>query len=132
MYILRASWKISYYCLLHVCIHVCAKCCFPQKIKSLLTHFCLQLVYMWTMFSYIFKYFFFKYTVNLLRFQTLVACQNNIDKQLIPRSDSFFRSSLIRVFPVCYSDIPFVNSSFENQHLFSRTESEKCFEMLEH
>ena len=34
MYILRASWKISYY----ICIYVCAKCCHPQKIKSLLTY----------------------------------------------------------------------------------------------
>ena len=24
--------------LLHVCIYVCAKCCYPQKIKSLLTY----------------------------------------------------------------------------------------------
>ena len=34
MYILRASWKISY-C---ICIYVYAKCCHPQKIKSLLTY----------------------------------------------------------------------------------------------
>ena len=34
MYILRASWKISYF----ICIFVCAKCCHPQKIKSLLTY----------------------------------------------------------------------------------------------
>ena len=31
MYILKASWKISYY--------MYAKCSYPQKIKSLLTYF---------------------------------------------------------------------------------------------
>ena len=35
MYILRASWKISYY----ICTYfVCAKCSYPQKIKALLTY----------------------------------------------------------------------------------------------
>ena len=36
MYILRASWKISYY--MYTRIYVCAKCCHPHKIKSLLTY----------------------------------------------------------------------------------------------
>ena len=36
MYILRASWKISYY--MYTPIYVCAKCCHPHKIKSLLTY----------------------------------------------------------------------------------------------
>ena len=59
-------------------------------------------------------------TVNVLTFHTVVACQKDIDKQCRPRSafwrsslivkqrrprwDCFWRSSLIRVFPVCYSD----------------------------
>ena len=36
-------------------------------------------------------------TVNVLKFQTLVACQKGLDKQCRPRSDCFWRSSLIRV-----------------------------------
>ena len=36
-------------------------------------------------------------TANVIKFRTLVACQKGIDKQ-------YKRSSLIRVFPVCYSD----------------------------
>ena len=57
-------------------------------------------------------------TVNVLKFQTLhvVACQNCLNKQRRPRSDCFWRSSLIRVFSVCFSDKHFVNSSPENQH----------------
>ena len=39
MYILRASWKISYY--MYTRIYVCAKCCHPHKIKSLLTTYLL-------------------------------------------------------------------------------------------
>ena len=54
-------------------------------------------------------------TVNVLKFQPLVTCQYSLDKQGRPRSDWFWRS-LIRVFPVCYSDKYFVNSSPENQH----------------
>ena len=42
------------------------------------------------------------YTINVLLFRTLLACQKGLDKQGRPRSDCFFRSSLIRVFPVCY------------------------------
>ena len=55
-------------------------------------------------------------TVNVLKFWTLVTCQNSLAKQRRPISDCFWRSSLIRAFPVCYSDIHFVNSSPENQH----------------
>ena len=47
--------------------------------------------------------------VNVLKFRTLVV-QKVIDKQRRPRS------SLIRVFPVCYSDKHFVNCSPDNQH----------------
>ena len=54
--------------------------------------------------------------VNVLKFWTLVACQKSLDNQGRPRSDCFWRSSLIRVFPVCYSGRHFVNSSPENQH----------------
>ena len=45
-----------------------------------------------------------KNTVNVLIFRTLVVCQKGLDKQCRPRSDCFCRSSLIRVFSVCYSD----------------------------
>ena len=40
---------------------------------------------------------------NRLILQTLIN-QRDIYKQCKSRSDCFFRSSLIRVFPVCYSD----------------------------
>ena len=69
-------------------------------------------------------FFFLLYTVNVLKFRTLVACQKGIDKQCRPRSDCFWRSSLIRVFSVCYSDKHFVNSSPENQ-LFIWKQKEK-------
>ena len=52
--------------------------------------------------------------VNILKFRTLLACHKGIDKQLRPRLDL---SSLIRMFPVCYSDKWSVNSSPDN-HLF--------------
>ena len=39
-----------------------------------------------------------------------------LEQQCRHRSDCFWRSSLIRVFPVCYSEKHFVNSSPENQH----------------
>ena len=56
-----------------------------------------------------------KTEVNDLKFWTLVACQKGLDKQCRPRSDCFWRSSLIRVLPVCCSDKHFVNSSPYNQ-----------------
>ena len=59
----------------------------------------------------------------------LVACQKGLDKQSRPRSDCFWRSSLIRVCSICYSDKHFVNSSLIN-HIFFRTESEKCWKFL--
>ena len=43
-------------------------------------------------------------TLNIRKFQKLVTCQKGLDKQCRPRLDCFLRSSLIRVFPVCYSD----------------------------
>ena len=35
--------------------------------------------------------------VNVLKFRTLYACQKGLDKQGRPRSDCFWRSSLIRI-----------------------------------
>ena len=45
---------------------------------------------------------------------------NKPNKQHRPRSDCFWRSSLIRVFPVCYSDKHFVNSNPDNQRLIEQ------------
>ena len=50
--------------------------------------------------------------------QTLVTCQKGINKLCRPRSDCF--CSLIRVFPVCYSDKYFMNSSTDDQHFENR------------
>ena len=50
---------------------------------------------------------------NVLIFWTLVACQNGLDKQGRPKSYCCWRSSLIRAFPVCYSDNHFLSSSPE-------------------
>ena len=61
----------------------------------------------------------FQITVNVLKFQALVACQKCLDKQGRPRSDCFWRSSLIRIFHVCYSDKQFVNSSHDYHHFIS-------------
>ena len=60
----------------------------------------------------------------------LLACQKGLDKQYIPRSDCFFRSTLIRVFPVCYSDKHFLNSHPDNQHNL-KTERERCSKFLD-
>ena len=60
--------------------------------------------------------FFSSYTVDALKYRTLVACQKDLDEQCSTRSDYFFRSSQISVFPVCFSDKHFVNSSPGNQH----------------
>ena len=50
-------------------------------------------------------------TVNILKFRTpKLRAKKGLDKECMPRSDCFFTSSLIRVFPVCYSDKLFVNS----------------------
>ena len=42
---------------------------------------------------------------DVLKFPTLVACQNGPHKQGRPRSDCFWRSSLIKVCPVCSSEM---------------------------
>ena len=49
-------------------------------------------------------------------FKHLLPAKKGLDKQCSPKSDSFWKSSLIKVFPICYSDQHFVNSSPENQH----------------
>ena len=54
--------------------------------------------------------------VIVLNFLTLVACQNGLDKQCRPRSDCFWRSSLIWDFPIGCSEKHFVNSSHDKQH----------------
>ena len=64
--------------------------------------------------------------VNVLKFQTLVACQKGLDKQCRPRSDCF----LIRVFPACYSDKHFINSSVlspENQQKEEKVRNLRIF-----
>ena len=53
--------------------------------------------------------------VNVLKFRTLIAYPKGIDKQRRPRSDC----SLIRFFPVCVSEKPFVRPKF-----YLRTERE--------
>ena len=56
-------------------------------------------------------------TVIVLKFWLhQVPVKKCLDKQCRPRSDCFWRSSLIWVFPVCYSDKHFVNCSPEYQH----------------
>ena len=66
-------------------------------------------------------------SVDVLKFQTLLACQKCLDKQCRPRSDCFCRSSLIRVLSVCYIKKHFVTSNPENQHFLV---SEKCSNFL--
>ena len=59
-----------------------------------------------------------------LKFQTLISCKQGLNKQPGPKSDCFiWRSSLIRVFPVCYSDRHFC----ELQPLYLRTERESVW-----
>ena len=71
-------------------------------------------------------------TINVLKFQTLVGYEKAEDKLPRLRSYCFFRSSLIRDCPVCYSDIHFVNYSSDQPAFYLRTEREKVFEILEH
>ena len=56
----------------------------------------------------------------------LVVCEKGPDKQCRPRSDCFWRSSLIRFFSVCYSDKHFVKISPGNQQ-FIWNQKEKGF-----
>ena len=68
-------------------------------------------------------------TVNVLKIRTLVACHKRIDKQGRPRSDCFWRSSLIWVFLIA-----FLKSSLGVPalitYIFLRTEI-KVFDILE-
>ena len=52
-------------------------------------------------------------------------------KQRRPRSDCFWRSSLIRAFPVCYKDTHFVHSTMITNILFEKIKG-KLFKPLEH
>ena len=82
-------------------------------------------------------------TTHSLKLWKLVFCQNSLDKQCRPRSDCFKRSSLIRVFPVCYltnkadpdqaafSLFAIKNSSPDNQ-LFYEKRTGTVFENSEH
>ena len=61
-----------------------------------------------------------------LNFRTLTSClPKGLDKEGRPRSDCFWRSSLILVFPVCYSDKQWVHSS-RDYHQFICEQKEKC------
>ena len=55
-------------------------------------------------------------TVNVLKILTPHTSQKGLDKQCRPKLDCFWRSSLIKVFHVCYPDKHFVNSSSDNHH----------------
>ena len=66
--------------------------------------------------SHIDLFSWIRVTVNALNFWTLIACQKGLNKLGRLRSDCFWGSSLIRVFPVCYSDMHFVNFGPDNQH----------------
>ena len=59
------------------------------------------------------------------KFWTLFAWQKGIDKQGRPRLDCFWRSSLIRVFPICCSDKKFEFQPWKPT-FYLRTETQKC------
>ena len=63
-------------------------------------------------------------TIDAVKFWTIIACYKDLDKQHRPRSDCFWRSSLIRVFPVWYPDQRFVNSNLDNQHFMLKQKEE--------
>ena len=69
--------------------------------------------------------------INVLKFQqTSCLLKRPIHKQCRPRSDCFLRSSLIMVFPVCYSDsVLQIPALISNILLQSKTL--KAFEILE-
>ena len=73
-----------------------------------------------------------KNTVNVLIFWTLVAFQNDLYKQCRPRSDCFWRSSLIRVFPVCYSAKRFFWIPALKTNILFENRKRKVLEILEY
>ena len=54
-----------------------------------------------------------------------------MDKQCSPISDCLWRRHLISVFPVCYSDKHFANSSHDNPH-FIWEQKDLVFKILKH
>ena len=65
----------------------------------------------------------------ILKLPTAVASKKGLDKQCRPRSDCFWRSNLIRVFPVYKSKKLFVNSSLDNPHFYSWKQKEMCWKL---
>ena len=61
-------------------------------------------------------------------FRTVILFFKGLDKQCRPRSDCFLRSSLIRIFPFCYSDRHYVSSSPVNQDFIR--EWKKCSKFM--
>ena len=57
-------------------------------------------------------------TVDVLKIRTLFTCQKGLNKQCGPRSDCFFKSSLIWVFTVCYSGKHFFVKYSADNHNF--------------
>ena len=81
----------------------CSRSCLKELGQSIyLPHTFEHIVSLWSKKSEVHK-------VNVLKFWTLVACQIGQNKQQ-------WRSSLIRVFTVCYLDKHFMNYSPDNQH----------------
>ena len=68
--------------------------------------------------------------VDVLKFQTLVVCQRGLDKQCRHRSYRFWRSSLISVFPVCYSGKHFVNCIQYNLHFIWEQKDENILNYI--
>ena len=68
------------------------------------------------------------FSKEVLKFGTLVVCPKGLDKQDRPSSDCFWGSSLIRVFPVCYSDKQFLKE-FQPwlSRFYLRTERKKVW-----
>ena len=67
-------------------------------------------------------------TVNVLKFQIVVGCKK---RHRTNSTDPDQTVSLLKVFPICYSDNHFVNFSNDNRY-FIRGQKKKVFEILEH
>ena len=70
--------------------------------------------------------------VNVLKFATVVACHKSLEKQGRPRSDCFWRSILIGLFHVCFSDRHFVSSSPDITIIIFENKKRKLYKILEH